>query len=104
MALGGWQDVAVLLSLLYREEQREGWVAGQHLTSAALCFLLPCADPGMLCAFCCPVPIQGCFVLSAALCRSRDALCFLLPCADPGIMFPAAQLPTDKARMCERWQ
>ena len=72
VALGGWQDVAVLLSLLYREEQREGWVAGQHLTSAALCFLLPCADPGMLCAFCCPVPIQGCSVLSAALCRSRD--------------------------------
>ena len=64
MVLGGWQDVAVLLSLLYREEQREGWVAGQHLTS--------------------------------------DALYFLLPCADPGIVFPAAQLSTDKARVFER--
>ena len=66
MALGGWQDVAVLLSLLYREGQREGWVAGQHLNS--------------------------------------DALCSLLPWADPGIVFPAAQLSTDKAQIFERWQ
>ena len=50
VALGRGQDAAVSPALLYGEEWREGWVAGQHLTSEA-------------CTFCCPLLIQGlCFL------------------------------------------